>query len=146
MDEKGLKKTCIQAKKRRGGIHQPLYGTWVVDFMLRQDAGRFMLGKYLGDPKIPFSQYSAIYPQNSSQNLQILPKIFNSFSKNIKKPLFIICTLLYFSSNQNLSSKKIGPIALHGFKDTIIVNCPSTSNHYLCIGLRVQMQITFFFV
>jgi len=29
-----------------------LYGTWVTDFMLRQDAGRFMMGKYLGDKKI----------------------------------------------------------------------------------------------
>ena len=44
MDEDSLKKTCIKQKKKRGGIHQPLYGTWVADFMLRQDAGRFMLG------------------------------------------------------------------------------------------------------
>jgi len=27
-------------------------GTWVADFMLRQDAGRFMLGKDLIDKKI----------------------------------------------------------------------------------------------
>ena len=53
MDEEGLKKTCIKEKKNRGGIHQPLYGTWVADFMLRQDAGRLMLGKYLSDKKIP---------------------------------------------------------------------------------------------
>jgi len=53
MDEEVFKKTCIKEKKKRGGIHQPLYGTWVADFMLRQDAGRFMLGKYLSDQKIP---------------------------------------------------------------------------------------------
>jgi len=46
MDEEGFKKTCIREKKKRGDIHQPFYGTWVADFMLRQDAGRFMLGKY----------------------------------------------------------------------------------------------------
>ena len=51
MDEEGLKKTCSKEKKKRG-IHQPLYGTWVADFTLRQDAGRFMLGKYLSDKKI----------------------------------------------------------------------------------------------
>jgi len=51
MDEEGFKKTCIKKKKKRGGIQQPLYGTWVADFMLRQDAGRFMLGKYLSDKK-----------------------------------------------------------------------------------------------
>ena len=27
MDEEGFKKTCIKEKKKRGGIHQPLYGT-----------------------------------------------------------------------------------------------------------------------
>jgi len=34
-----------QGEEKRGGIHQPFYGTWVADFMLRQDAGRFMLGE-----------------------------------------------------------------------------------------------------
>jgi len=29
MDEEGFKKTCIKDKKKRGDIHQPLYGTWV---------------------------------------------------------------------------------------------------------------------
>ena len=27
MDEEGLKKTCMKEKGKRGGIHQPLYGT-----------------------------------------------------------------------------------------------------------------------
>ena len=44
-----FKKTCIREKEKRGDIHQPFYGIWVADFMLRQDAGRFMLGKYLSD-------------------------------------------------------------------------------------------------
>ena len=52
MDEEGFKQTCIREKKNGGDIHQPFYGTWVADFMLRQDAGRFMLGKYLSDKKI----------------------------------------------------------------------------------------------
>jgi len=47
MDAKGFKETCIKEKKRKGDIHQPFYGTWVADFMQRQDAERFMLGKYL---------------------------------------------------------------------------------------------------
>jgi len=54
MDEDCFKKTCIKEKKKRGGIHQPLYNTWVADFLLRQDAGRFMLGKYESDKKIPW--------------------------------------------------------------------------------------------
>jgi len=56
MDEEGFKKTCIKEKKKGAGIHQPFYGTWVADFMLRQDVGRFMLGKYLSDKKIPWQQ------------------------------------------------------------------------------------------
>jgi len=42
-----FKKIGIEEEKKRGGIHQPFYGTWVEDFMLRQDAGRFIMGKYL---------------------------------------------------------------------------------------------------
>jgi len=49
MDEECLKNTCIKEKGKGGGIHRPLYGTWVADFMLIQDAGRFMLGKYLSE-------------------------------------------------------------------------------------------------
>jgi len=54
MDEEGFKKTCIREKEKKGDIHHPFYGTWVADFMLRQHAGRFMLGKYLSDKKIPW--------------------------------------------------------------------------------------------
>jgi len=56
MDEEDFKKTCIKEKNKRGDIHQPPYGAWPVDFMLRQDAGRFMLGKYLSDKKIPWQR------------------------------------------------------------------------------------------
>jgi len=56
MDEEGFKKTCIKEKKKKGGIHQPLYGTWVADFMLRQNAGRFQLERYLSDKKIPWKR------------------------------------------------------------------------------------------
>ena len=52
MDEEGFKRTCIKEKETRGGIHQPLYSTWAADFMLRQDARRFVLVKYLSDKKI----------------------------------------------------------------------------------------------
>jgi len=38
MDEEGFKKTCIKEKKKRGGIHQPFYGTWVAHFMPRHFA------------------------------------------------------------------------------------------------------------
>ena len=55
MDEEGFKKTCIKEKKERGDIHQPFHGTWVADFMLREDAGRFMQGKYLSEKKNPMA-------------------------------------------------------------------------------------------
>jgi len=56
MDEEGFKKTWINEKKKRGDVHHPFYGTWVADLMLRQEAGRFMLGKYLSDKKIPWQR------------------------------------------------------------------------------------------
>jgi len=56
MDEESFKKTCIKQKGKGGDIHQPFYGTWVADVMLRQDAGEFTLGKYLSDKKIPWKR------------------------------------------------------------------------------------------
>ena len=56
IDEERFKKTCIKESEKRGGIQQSFYGTWVADFMLRQDAGKFMLGKYLSDKKIPWKR------------------------------------------------------------------------------------------
>jgi len=53
MDEEGFKKTGIKDKEKWGDIHQPFYSTRVADFTLRQEAGRFMLGNYLSDKKIP---------------------------------------------------------------------------------------------
>jgi len=52
MDEVRFQKTCIKNKEKGGGIHQPFYGTWVADFIPRQDAEKFMLGKYLGDNNV----------------------------------------------------------------------------------------------
>jgi len=56
MDEERFEKTCIKEKEKRGGIHQPFCGTLVADFMLRQDAGKFMLGKHLSDKKCPWER------------------------------------------------------------------------------------------
>jgi len=39
----------IKEQEKRGGSHQPFFGTWVADFMLRHDEGKFMLKKYLSD-------------------------------------------------------------------------------------------------
>jgi len=50
------KRLVSRRRKKRGGIHQPFYGTWVADFVLRQDAGRFMLGKYLSNKKVPWQR------------------------------------------------------------------------------------------
>ena len=40
----GFKKTCMKEKKRRGGIHQPLYGTWILDFSLNETGCRKVYG------------------------------------------------------------------------------------------------------
>jgi len=47
MDEEGFNQTCIKERGKRGDTHRSFYGTWVADFMpvLRQEAGKFMLGK-----------------------------------------------------------------------------------------------------
>jgi len=70
MDEEGFKKAVIKEKKKRGVIHQPLYSTWVAEFMLRQDAGRVMLGKYLSDKKIPW-QKNPIELVDKAQDIEV---------------------------------------------------------------------------
>ena len=112
MDEEGFKKTCIKKKKKRGGIQQPLYGTWVADFMLRQDAGRFMLGKYLSDKKnfhIPnlsfiFSNtffghlYFRIYQNIFKISLNdIFQNLQNSFQKHPRKLVHRLQTCVLIS-------------------------------------------------
>jgi len=48
MDDETFRNTCIREKEERGSIH-PFYSTWAQGFMLRKNAGKRMLGKYLGD-------------------------------------------------------------------------------------------------
>jgi len=54
MDEESFKQNCIKEKKKMGDIHQPFYGTWVADLMLRQHAERFMIRNCVSDEKIPW--------------------------------------------------------------------------------------------
>jgi len=52
-----VSKRLVSRRGEKGRhTHQPLYGTWAADFILRQDAARFMLGKYLSDKKIPMGK------------------------------------------------------------------------------------------
>jgi len=51
MDDEIFEKTCIRENGKRGSIHQPFHGTLIADFMLRQEAGKFMLGKYFRQEK-----------------------------------------------------------------------------------------------
>jgi len=51
MDDEIFEKTCIREKGKRRSIHQPFHGTLITDFMLRQEAGKFMLGKYFRPKK-----------------------------------------------------------------------------------------------
>jgi len=60
MDQKGFNKTCIKEKEQRRGTHQPCQGAWVADFMLRRDAEKFMLAKYLSDQTHPMKPKETI--------------------------------------------------------------------------------------
>jgi len=56
-----MKGTLINQGEEKKGRHAPaslrqIYGTSVAEYMLKQDAGRFMLGKYLSNKKIHGSE------------------------------------------------------------------------------------------
>ena len=80
MDEEAFKKTCTEDKKKRGGIHQPFYGTWIVDFILKQDSGRFMLGKNSSHKKNPMEAKETIGDGGSRKyaNNQLVSAVQNS--------------------------------------------------------------------
>ena len=44
----------MRARAEQDNIKRPAYGTWTVDFMLRQNKSRVFLGKYLNDPRVPW--------------------------------------------------------------------------------------------
>jgi len=54
IDDGKFLKSCVQARAQQGNINHPAYGTWMADFMLRQNESRAFLGKYLNDPRVPW--------------------------------------------------------------------------------------------
>ena len=55
-NDKDFEKTCARKRRADKNIQHPLYGTWVADFMLRPDEGRFFLGKCLSNKQIPWKR------------------------------------------------------------------------------------------
>ena len=58
------------------GINQPFYGTWVADFILRQNAGNFILEKYLSDNtssnlKVQWAMFPSLAPAQGDWLLEI---------------------------------------------------------------------------
>jgi len=53
IDNRKFLKSRVRARAGQSNINQPTYGTWTVDFMLRQNESRAFLGKYLNDPRSP---------------------------------------------------------------------------------------------
>jgi len=52
-----VSKRLVSRSRKKGETFTSLsmvHAAGVADFMLRQDAGRFMLGEYLSDKKIPW--------------------------------------------------------------------------------------------
>ena len=55
-NDKDFEKTCVRKRRADKTIQHPLYGTWVADFMLRWDEGRFIPGKYLSNKQVPWKR------------------------------------------------------------------------------------------
>ena len=55
-NDKDFEKNCIKKRRADKTIQHLLYGTWVADFMLRPDEGRFGLGKYLSNKQISWKR------------------------------------------------------------------------------------------
>ena len=92
MDEESFKKPCIKEKGTPGGIHKTFYGTWVADFMLRQDAGKFMLQKYLSDNRNPNLKNALFLSIYTTRNVVYLPfKIVYPPSKISDRVFVVMC-------------------------------------------------------
>jgi len=53
-DDRQLLKSCVRARAEQDNINHPAYGTWMADFMLRQNECRAFLGNYLNDLRVPW--------------------------------------------------------------------------------------------
>ena len=48
-EDRKFLKSCVRARAEQGNINHPAYGTWMADFILRQNESRAFLGRYLND-------------------------------------------------------------------------------------------------
>ena len=135
----GFKKTFIKEKEKRGGIHQPFYGAWVSDFMLRQDAGRFMLGKCLSYKQNPMKPKETI--GNGSGR-----KYANSQFTNIDKIQSAGCRLCRIArearceSTDGLSAPTHGHINSEGCEGIIQATKVTTAHHRIWRHLYDSMH------
>jgi len=53
-DNRKFLKSCVRVRADQDNINHPAYGTWTVDFMLRQNESRAFLENYLDDTRIPW--------------------------------------------------------------------------------------------
>jgi len=53
IDDRKFLKSCVRARAEQGNINRHTFGSWMADFMLRQNESKAFLGKYLNDPRVP---------------------------------------------------------------------------------------------
>ena len=133
MKKQIFKKTCIEEKKKREGTYQPFYDTWVANFMLRQDAGRFMLEKYLSDQKIPWQRRRRLGMAVAGNTPT------DSFLTKIGKMQSAGCRLCWIAREARGESTDGLAAGTHGQINS--AGCEGMNNSYGCPPLHLEAPV-----
>jgi len=138
IDDGKFLKSGVQARAEQGNINHPAYGTWMVDFMLRQDESRAFLGKYLNDPHVPC--------RHKRREMMAIAGIIQGVKwlAKIKQRSDVSCRLCKKAREQRCASTENLPEVMYGHINSAFCDGMETTvtaaHHFIWRYLYASMQ------
>jgi len=138
IDDRIFLKSCVRARAEQGNINYPAHGKWTAGFILRQNESRAFWGKYLNDPRVPWT--------HKRRKLMAIAGIIPvaKWLIKIKQRSDVSCRLCRRAreqrgaSTENLSEEKYGHIS-SAFCDGMATTV-TAAHHFIWRHLYASMQ------
>ena len=138
IDVKTFLKSCVRARAEQDNINHPAHGTWTADFMLRQNESRVFLGKYLNDPRVPWT-----HKRSEIMAIAGIIPVAKWLAK-IKQQSDVGCRLYKRAREQRGASTVILPEETYGHIKSAFCNGMATTvtaaHHFIWRQLYASMQ------